>query len=399
MFIQGSLPSWMLALATTASLAYAGSKHHQGPNPSSKPQCSPVSFKLSATAENLLFSPSINPDNETEVLQFMDIILTPGANFIVGTQTVSGNFTLNGIYCSPSPKAKTRNVLQILVPGATYEKLSWSAWNQFGDQYDYPLAAAREGYHTLAIDRLSHGTNPDKPDPLNVVQPDLQIELLRQLITTIRTSPLASNPLGKKFKKIVWVGHSFGSLLAIRYARLHGTNPAAIYDALVGTGVSSDLHGEVFAEQPPGFASRIFPERFGSLAAGYLTYVSAASREAAFYSGNYDPRIPQYDFEHSDFVTIGEFGGVGTLLQPAPGYKQPTIIVTGAEDIIFCVRPGVDPKECDKTLEKTRTDLFPDLAEKKYEYFAPRKTGHDQSLHYAAPEVAKRIHEFLNKHF
>ncbi|KAK4222739.1 Alpha/Beta hydrolase protein [Podospora fimiseda] len=395
MFIQKIIPSWLLAVTATAPVTQAGSSHHSH-HSKIKPQCSSVSFKFSVTnAENLLFNPSINPNNETEVTQFINFILTPGANFIAGTQNVSGNFQMDGVYCSP-PKSTARNVLQILVHGATYNKSSWQ-WTDLGERYDYPLAATREGYATLAIDRLSHGTNPDKPDPLNVVQPGLQIELLRQLITTVRTS--SSNPLVKKFKKVVWVGHSWGSMLGIGYARLHGTDPAAIFDAFVATGVSSQLNSSVFRQYIPAPASRIYPDRFGSLPAGYLAYVDKASRVASFYSGEYDPAIPQYDFDHADFTTVGEFGGVGTLLQPAPHFKKPTIVVTGSEDVIFCVQAGVDPKECDKILEKTRTDLFPDVPKEKYEYFAPRRAGHDQSLHKAAPEVAKRIHKFLNKYF
>ncbi|KAK4170482.1 Alpha/Beta hydrolase protein [Cladorrhinum sp. PSN259] len=400
MLIQDSLPSWLLALAATATMANAGppNKHHD------EAKCTPVSFKFTATAENYLFSPNPDPNSESDIQEFYNLLIN-GTNLIAGTQTVSGTFTLNGIYCSPSSPGKgkkTKDVLEILIHGASYDALSWLGWNKFGDKYNYPLAAAREGYHTLAIDRLGHGTNPDRPDPVNVVQSGLQMELFKQLITSVKTS--SKNPLGKTFKKVVWVGHSWGSMLGIAYARLYkGASPSEsrfAFDALVGTGISSDIHSEVFAQFPTGIASRVDPVKFASLAAGYLTYTTEEAREASFYAGEYDPAIPKYDFAHKDTVTVGEFAAVGPLLQgPVLGYTKPTMIVTGANDAIFCVKPGVDPRECDKTLEKTGTDFFPDVVRAgKYEYFAPRNTGHDQSLHYAADEVAAKIHQFLDKY-
>ncbi|KAK4456894.1 hypothetical protein QBC42DRAFT_256846 [Cladorrhinum samala] len=397
------LPSWLLALTATALIAYAesnspGGSHGHSP---SQPRCSSVSFHLSATAQNLVFSPSPDPNNATQVVDFINLITTTTTNVIVGTQPISGTFTLNGIYCAPSSRIKSRNVLQILVHGATNDAASWSGWNKFGALYNYHLAATGEGYHTLAIDRLSHGTNPDKPDPVKVVQASLQIELFRELILAVRTSTSsASNPLGKKFQKIVWVGHSFGSLLGISYARIHGNNSAVSFNALVATGVSSSMNSTATAQAFRVTPARLVdPVRFGSLPAAYITVGTERLREQTLYSGNYDPAIPQYDFAHQDFTTIGELGGISSTLAPVVGWKKPVMVVTGAEDAIFCVHPSIDPKECDKILEKTKTDLFPDLSDSKYEYFAPRKTGHGQGLHYSAPQQVARIHKFLDKYF
>jgi hypothetical protein len=73
----------------------------------------------------------------------------------------------------------------------------------FGDYYNWHSFASLQGYYTLAIDRLGHGTNPQHPDPFSIVEGALQIEIMHQLIESVRSN--AHNPLGQQFEKIAYV--------------------------------------------------------------------------------------------------------------------------------------------------------------------------------------------------
>jgi pimeloyl-ACP methyl ester carboxylesterase len=94
--------------------------------------------------------------------------------------------------------------LEVLVHGITYNKEMWAGLNvEAGEEYNWHSFANRRGYHTLAIDRLGHGTNPERPDPFSVVEGPFQVEIMHQLITLLRTG--SDNPLGRTFRRIAYV--------------------------------------------------------------------------------------------------------------------------------------------------------------------------------------------------
>jgi len=189
----------LLASCVLSADAAPGPKGNGNP----EKQCSAVAFQVSATAENFLFADPPNPDNETAIVGFIAKALSTGVE-ISGTQTVSDTFTIHGVYCKPSKKSrKNRNALQLLSHGITYNSTMWSGYG-FGDRYNWHAFANDEGYHTLAIDRLGYGLNSRDLDPLNTVQPALQVEIIHQLIGAIRKDA-ANNALDRGFKKIVHV--------------------------------------------------------------------------------------------------------------------------------------------------------------------------------------------------
>lgn len=394
MWSQSTLLSGLLGLAATASIAVANS-HGNNPRPASPSQCSPVVFTVNATAQNAIFSNSPDPNNSTAVLSFLTSTLN-GIDFVIGTAPFSGTFTINGVYCKPTlPLEKHRNVLQFLVHGSTYNATMWSGYH-FGTRYSWHHAANAQGYHTLAVDRLANGLNSRHLDPVTEVQAAIQVEIQAQLLQSV-ISNSRNNALDRSFTNIVYVGHSYGSTLGVALARQH---PATV-SAVVLTGFSSSVDYGLLASFPFAPAKEVHPSRFpaASVPAGYLTFNSASKRESLFYYGAYDRAIPPHDFAHEDIATPGEFGGLGGLSQPVSGFTKPVMIMTGVEDSICCVKPGTDPKECDKILEKTRLDFFPDLPESKFAYFAPRNTGHDLTLHYTGTEAFRQVHKFLNKYF
>lgn len=165
--------------------------------------CSTVSFTVSVTAQNGVYSGVPDPSNAEEIVSYVAAIFTGGYTSPVGSQTVSDSFTINGLYCKPL-LAKS-NKLQLLVHGLTYNKDYWVGLG-FGNLYNWHTFANLHGYATLAVDRVGHGSNPQRPDPFNVVQGPVHIETLHQIIDQIRSS--TTNPLGRTFDRIGYVRSS-----------------------------------------------------------------------------------------------------------------------------------------------------------------------------------------------
>ncbi|KAK3934677.1 Alpha/Beta hydrolase protein [Diplogelasinospora grovesii] len=362
---------------------------------SSQQRCSSVSFKLSATAENAVFASPPNPENETAIEAFVKSAFSANPPATDGTVPASGTFTINGIYCKPTvPMPHRGAAIQILVHGITYNKTMWSGLG-FGDQYDWHKFANAQGYHTLAIDRLGHGLDQggqpwqrqQYPDPLNVVQGAMHVELAHQLITALRTNN-TGHALDRGFDKIAYVGHSYGSFIGEALARVYPEDA----DALVLTGYSTSLNLGAGSALQVASAANLFPARYGRLPLGYVTIAEETQREAVFYAGAYDKRIPQVDYLFEDTVTDGEIGALAFTLQPATTYKNPVMVVTGALDAFFCGGPG----SCESALNATG-QFFP--ATSNFEYYAPADTGHDLTLHYSAPVTLQKVHDFLNKFF
>jgi pimeloyl-ACP methyl ester carboxylesterase len=342
--------------------------------------CSPVTFQVDATAENTKFIAAPDPNNETAILAFFSNATANGAD---GTQTAGGHFTIHGTYCSPA--LPCRNVLQILIHGTTYNKTYWTGFN-LGKTYDYPAFANAHGYHTLALDRLGHGDNIQHPDPIIYVQAPLHLEIIHQIITSIRTG---HSSLNKVFDKIVYVGHSYGSLLGTGLAALHPSDS----DAVVLTGAGTAYAPTAIALVSDIASARdVFP-RFASLVAGYLTLQHEATIQATFFSGAYDPNVPAVNFAFEDTVTPGELLVNEYATTPAVGFENPVLLINGMNDSLLC-NANVGP--CVQILEGYRS-LFPNAS--RFDTYSPPETGHDVNLHFSAPKTNAVIHNWLNQFF
>ncbi|TVY30656.1 hypothetical protein LHYA1_G001159 [Lachnellula hyalina] len=337
-----------------------------------------------ALRQNVVFQFPPDPNNETQVIQFFfgSLVNETGAA-IKGTNLVSGSFIIDGTYCTPGSSHDV-NVLEILVHGISYDKSVWSSLGLGNETLNWQLYAASQGYATLAIDRLGHGTNPQHPDPLNVVQGWLQLDILHQLIETIRSIP--RNGLCRTFDRIVYVSHSYAGWLGTGLAAAHPKD----VDAIVLTGFSVAFSNSGFESTQVVSAANMNPKRFPSFPLGYITIAQESQREALFYAGGYSHIIAEQDYAVQDTWTIGETGNLGFFV-PAVNYTGPLYITAGEEDIIFCTAPGAT---CEDLLNSTR-ELFPGVTE--FGFKAISDTGHTLMLHDSAPEMFAEVHDFLGK--
>ncbi len=357
-------------------------------NPTSSARCSPVSFLIKASAQNVLFSNLPDETNATAVANWAITNFLNGEAPSNGTFAVSGTYKIAGIYCEPTGPA--HGVLEVIVHGLSYNKSMWTGLG-YGQQYNWPLYAASQGYHSLTIDRLGHGDSEPSLDPWTIVQVPIQIEIHHQLVKAIKKGGHAS-PLPRSFSKLVYIGHSFGSGFGTAMADHYPGD----FQGLVLTGFSAHINSTILPELDLQPAAVVSPSRYGGANLGYVTTGTVAARRQVFYSGDYDPAIPVGDFLFQDTMSTGEIGTfIDNFPSPIPQYTGAVMVVAGQDDALACNDPALT---CDEALNSTAA-VFPNAA--AFGYYAPPNTGHDLTLHRTAPTTFKVIHEWIeeNVHF
>jgi len=172
------------------------------------------------------------PTNNYELTEFLTSIsrrdLTAFATYVNGSSTISDTFNIFAKLCVPADEEKTHGLssVQFLTHGGTTDYTYWD----FTPDYSYVDAAAEKGYATFSYDRLSTG-NSDHPDPKQVVQAPVQVEVAHALVQKLKSSSIGNI----KFTQVVGVGHSLGSALTQGVSSKYPED----FDALVLTGHSA----------------------------------------------------------------------------------------------------------------------------------------------------------------
>jgi len=353
---------------------------------SASDHCESLVLNVTATAANVAFSVLPNPSNATQNEDFLHNSFRNGPP-LNGTHNIADFFLVQATYCKPS--TNDRNVLQVLSHGATYDKSLWTGIC-VSDLYNWLLNATAAGYHTIAVDRVGHGANSGHPDPNNVVQGPLHIDVLHQIIQSARSGNLSTASGIPAFDRVVYVGHSYGSSLGNHLALAHPND----VDAYILTGFSSAF------TFPTNFLYDLIPAaamatdnatgRFRSLPLGYFSSQTLAARTSSLYAGNFDNSTAACDFNARDTFTIGEALSPGLTAVVADEYKGSVFVATGDKDGIFC---GLGPATCAATLNKT-AELFPHAA--RFGTFVAPETGHTLMLHFSAPDTVRAIHSWLD---
>jgi pimeloyl-ACP methyl ester carboxylesterase len=255
--------------------------------------------------------------------------------------------------------------------------------------------ASKQGYPTLAIDRLGNGLS-DHPDPIVVVQMPAHAEVLAGVAQLARQG---TSPLPRAFQKIIYVGHSFGSLIG----NLVNTKYPDIVDATILTGWSNDF---VVPGIPVALglvtlpAQLVEPARFSNLPVGYLEVSSESGDIHAFFEqGKYDPRIQALDWARRGTLTLGEILTFPFAIASATGYNAPVFVVTAQQDTIFCnPTAGLLPPDCGTgpgNMLAQSADLYP--AASVYEWYVVPNAGHCWQLHYTAQDGFNASHVWLEQ--
>lgn len=237
-----------------------------GTSADGKAACVRGKLNITASASNIKLLLK-SPASQAELTQTTVDMARAGSDYMTrvtsgGPNPVSGTFQIYSQLCFPNNASLASRVktLQLLSHGGTLDHTYWD----FAPGYSYVDAAAAAGYATFSYDRLGTGLS-DHPDPNQVAQAALQIEIAHLLILGLRKVRVQQ----KKIEKVVGVGHSAGSALTIGVV---GKYPRD-FDGLVFTGISTSTVGVGIAQ----IAFNLLPApldpsgRFKSLDSGYLT--------------------------------------------------------------------------------------------------------------------------------
>lgn len=274
------------------------------------------------------------------------------------------------------------------MPILTILQFDQTYWD-FDSDYSYVDVAAEHGYATFLYDRLGVGQS-DKPDPINVIQAPIEVEIAHTLATSLRDGKFSQ----LKFNKIVGVGHSFGSIITQAITQQY---PQAL-DAAILTGFSSDLSNQPTFIQALNLAlaNENQPDRFGKLNNGFLVSDTAISNQIGFFKApGFDPAVLRKAEATKGTVTFGELNSLSGVGGPAKDYSKPVAVVDGVNDHPFCAGNCTYPVN---VAEAVQAMYYPNVSDADFDTYLAPLTGHGLNFHYSADKAFEYIQEFLEEH-
>lgn len=226
--------------------------------------------------------------------------------------TISGTYNIYTQLCIPRSGG---DVLQIATHGGHYDSRYWDA---DVEGHSYVNAALEAGYSILTYDRLSTG-HSDKPDAYTVAQAQVELEILRQLTMKARSGSFGVNP-----RKIVHVGHSFGSVLTSAFI---GEYPL-LSDGAIITGFLENQH---FGSGMTPWSVRYATDR----PSGYV-YCQKSGIQTIFFAGDFTQELLDYGDEIKQPIPLGEITSGAFLLLAHGSFTGPIHYMLPELDFFVC---------------------------------------------------------------
>ncbi|KAG4030508.1 hypothetical protein MFRU_012g02410 [Monilinia fructicola] len=325
------------------------------------------------------------PSSQEDVTQIFQELLQSNSTIIAttygGTSIIDKTFQIDATYCVPTSYSSVKTI-QILTHGIGLDKSYWD----ISRGYSYVDAAAAEGYATLAYNRLGVGSS-DHPDPIQIVQASVDVEIQHSL-----TSLIWQGWFDKKFKHVIGVGHSYGSIIQLAQ---NAKYPKDV-NGTVLTGFVNDVRSLSYtiAANNPAVAAINNPRLWGDLPYGYVVHDTAISIQLPFFRA---PYFPLSTFKHQvsqkQTYTIGQQFTLPAIYSTAPNFTGPVDIVIGKYDFPFC------QGTCDYPIDlaaATIPALYPAAKSKSASFVVP-DSGHFINAHYEADAQFNQISSFLDR--
>ena len=201
-----------------------------------------------------------------------------------GTSTIVGTYNIYAKLCVPTDLILFKNLqtVHLLTHGATSDMSYW----EISKENSYIDAAVAQGYATFSYDRLGVGKS-DHPDPIQVVQAPIHVEIAHQLVQQLRPGTLGA----RFFPNVVGVGHSAGSAYTRAVTAKYPTDFNATI--LQSASTESTYSGATYAAFDIIIANTDPSGRFNGIANGYLTQGASSPQSVQFpfyhYPG-FDPK-------------------------------------------------------------------------------------------------------------
>jgi hypothetical protein len=220
--------------------------------------------------------------------------------------------SLYGELCVPA--TGTPSAVQLLVHGATYNRY-YSDWPYRPDFYSYVRQMVGAGYATLNIERLGYGRSTH---PLStLVTLANETEALRQVVDKLRSGEIG----GRQFSRVIWVGHSLGTL----YGWLEASVSQNI-DAFVLTGLLHSVKASWLALANQSAYAAVLDASFATsgLDPGYLTFKPGTRSPLFYWTPTAEPNVIALDERLKDTVSGTEFGAAVPLFNSPPPQTAPS---------------------------------------------------------------------------
>jgi len=211
-----------------------------------------------------------------------------------------------GTYCEPSSWAPGPREVDVLTPGATYNRIYWD-WPVDPALYSYVDKTLQAGRATFDYDRVGTGLSSHPFSAAITIGAEAYV--LHQIVTRLRAQ--------LSYSQVNLIGHSLGSVISIQEAgAYHDVSRVVVTGLLhvpnVGAGFATTLASLTHpAILDPQFAA-------SGLDAGYLTTIPG-DRHSAFYSAVADSVVVSYDEAHKDVVPATDLSTLSTTWALPPG--------------------------------------------------------------------------------
>ncbi|WP_419992787.1 alpha/beta hydrolase [Streptomyces boninensis] len=300
-----------------------------------------------------------------------------------GIRYAGAEWTLAAELLVPAGGAST---VQVLLPGLTYDRRYWTVPGEL----DYSAHMLRAGHAVLLLDRLGTGAS-SRPDG-HQVNLDSHVASIHHVVQELRTG----TPAGRWFPRVVTIGHSYGSGLAIVEAARHRD-----VDAVVVTGM---LHAQSgFYKKVDKVHEFFHPAGQDPLLAGsgapadYLTQRPGRRARMLEYAPGIDPELSDYNERIKSTATWGEGNSLPEtyLAEYSRAIEVPVLVVVGEHDALFA---GDD---IGFAAESTAVQQY------EQDYYSPSAQleahvipgcGHSLNLHRDAPRCYALTRAWLARH-
>ncbi len=292
------------------------------------------------------------------------------------------HYNVVGYLCN----ADAGNNVQLTLSGATYNHSYWDF--PFDPKtYSYVRNTVNTDFATFNLDRIGTGAS-DHPVP-ELISIQSNAFVAHQIIQDLRSGVIA----GTHFQKVVVVGHSMGSAMAI--------DEAATYQDVDGVILTGYIHGTF---NPSSFAvigtgsypAFLDPQFSPTLAPGYLTTKPGVRGPVFYYAPFADPQVIATDESTKDLVTDTT---VATFIPTLASHESnaihvPVLLVLGQFDFLFC---GTNPGCTQSQVAANEASFFDPQAQLQINIIP--NTGHDLNLHTTAGQWFGIAQTWLKSHF
>lgn len=291
---------------------------------------------------------------------------------------------VHGRLCAPV--GSTPRTVQLLVHGGTYNSQYWDLPHDSG-RYSYQRQMAARGFATFAVDCLGSGASSQPPSAL--ITGTTQASVIHQVIGKLRAGLVG----GSRFERVVLVGHSMGSGIAVLESGTYRD-----VDGVILTGMSHSmdllaLTGVFIDGVRPAPLDPVLSRRGGD--PGYLTTMPATRR--LFHDpGLVEPGVLAADEATKDQVAatvVADLLPLGFMSPLSLSINAPVLIVNGDRDSLFCAF------NCASVAQFLASEkpYFGSAAQLEVRLIP--QAGHAVALATNAPSYRSAVENWLNRRF